>query len=144
MPTTHDGIACRLPPNPARLGVGVALLAAGAWAAFSGAVHPVLGGAVALVGLFTSLNQLGSRRVRVIESKLLVEDMHLITGLLIGPTRSRIEWDRVQAVKVEGGALRLDTDGAPFVTAQGAAAADLAFLLQKADFAFQKFKKGGA
>ena len=142
MPTTHDGISCRLPLRIPRFAVGVALLAAGAWAAATAAVHPVAGGALALVGLVLALNQLGSRRVRVIESKLLVEDMHLLTGLLIGPTRTRIEWDKVKAIRVDGGALRLDTDGAPFVTAQGASAADLAFLKDKADFAYTRFQRG--
>lgn len=142
MPTTHDGISCRLPLRIPRFAVGIVLVAAGGYAAVAAVVHPVAGGAVALVGLLLALNQLGSRRIRVIESKLLVEDMHLLTGLLIGPTRTRIEWDKVKAIRVDGGALRLDTDGAPFVTAQGASATDLAFLKDKAEFAFSRFQRG--
>ena len=140
MPTTHDGISCSLPPNPVRLVIGAALLAGGAWMGASRSW--LMGAPVILGGALVVLNQFGSRRVRVIESKLLVEDMHLVMGLLIGPTRNRVEWDKAKAVKVEGGALRVETDGAPFVTAQGASKDDLEFLRARADAAFQKARAG--
>jgi hypothetical protein len=91
-----------------------------------------------LLGLLVLVNQKGTRRIRVIATKLVVEDERLIRALLIGPARSRVEWTKVKAVKIDGASLRLDTDGAPFVTAQGAAPADLAFLLAKVNFAMAK------
>ncbi len=136
MPITHDGISGRIPPNPLRVLVGLALLGGGGALAWRGPA--VVGVGLALVGLLLLLNQVGERRIRVIESKLLVEDTHLLTGLLIGPSRNRIEWDKVKAVRVDKGALRLDTDGAPFVTAQGVSAADLEHIRARSEAAWNK------
>jgi hypothetical protein len=134
--TTHDGIICPLAPNAVSVVVGLAMLGGGAWLGVGGtwlAAVPLL-----LLGLLVLVNQKGTRRIRVIATKLVVEDERLIRALLIGPARSRVEWTKVKAVKIDGASLRLDTDGAPFVTAQGAAPADLAFLLAKVNFAMAK------
>ncbi len=136
MPTTHDGISCALAPNPAWIGIGVALLAAGAGLGYAGSY--VVAVALVVVGLLVLVNQKGQRRVRVLATKLLVEDERLLRALLIGPKRSRVEWSEVRGVRIDGGSLRLDTAGAPFVTAQGASREDLETLAARADAAWVK------
>lgn len=136
MPSTHDGISCALAPSPVWIGVGLALLGAGAWLGFAGTY--VVAVALVVVGLLVLVNQKGQRRVRVLATKLLVEDERLLRALLIGPARSRVEWKDVRSVRIDGGALRLDTDGAPFVTAQGASREDLETLAARADAALAK------
>lgn len=126
MPVTHDGISCPLPLRPVALVVGLVLVGAGAW--LINAVSVVAGVAMVVAGLLALLNQKGTRRVRVIHNKLLVEDERLLTALLIGPTRNRIPWEEVREVRIEGRSLRLETAGAPFITAEGATVADLAAL----------------
>ncbi len=146
MPRTHDGISCPLRPTPIGLvlgvigtGVGVWLLAAGSLTA--GALTPgriALGAGLVFVGLLMLLNQKGTRRIRVIHSKLLVEDEHWIMALLIGPNRRRVGWEEVRSVAIDGGRLRCETAGAPFVTAEGATPEDLKILLELAQAALDK------
>ncbi|MFZ5476806.1 MAG: hypothetical protein ACOZNI_08535 [Myxococcota bacterium] len=144
MPRTHDGISCRLPPRPLSVVVGVAMLGAGGWLGSQGRWGFAAG--LLVVGTLVLLNQIGSRRVRVIHSKLLVEDEHLLTALLIGPTRDRVEWPHVKGFRIEKNALVLDTDGKPFVTAQGASPEDLEALKAAAETAWKKARAetGGA
>jgi hypothetical protein len=123
VPRTHDGISCPLPLRPAWIAVGVALAAAGIGGIAAG--YACTGTLAILIAAYVLVNERGTRRVRVIHSKLLVEDERLLTNLLIGPRRSRVEWPKVKAIRVEGGRLVAETDAAPFVTAQGASADDL-------------------
>ena len=142
MPITRDGITCRLPPNPVHLGVGALLVGAGGWLASAATL--VGGVALILVGTLVLVNQIGNRRVRVIATKLVVEDEHLIVALLIGPIRSRVTWAEVRDVRVDGRSLRLETSGSPFVTAQGASLEDLASLKARVDAAITKERAGGS
>jgi hypothetical protein len=123
MAITHDGITCRLPPSLPRVAVGFAALGCAGWLVSTGQYLP--GGGLGFFALLYLLNQIGSRRIRVIDSKLLVEDEHLLLNLLIGPSRRRINWTEVKSVHVDSGRLRLETSGSPFITAQGASAEDL-------------------
>jgi hypothetical protein len=142
MPTTHDGISCPLPVNPTSVGVGLAFLGAAAALAYFriGAYVPSVG--LALVGLLVLINQKGTRRIRVISSKLVVEDERLLRNLLIGPARSRVEWKQVRAVRIDGGRLKLETDAAPFVTGQGATPEDLEALKVRVEAAIAKERAG--
>jgi hypothetical protein len=141
MPITHDGIRCPLPLSPVTLLLGAALLGGGAWLGWSGSVF--VGAGLGLLGALFLLNLIGSRRVRVIETKLLVEDEPLLVAFLIGPRRRRITWEEVRGVHVAGGRLRLDTDGAPFVTAEGAAPEDLEALRMRIEGAREKARREG-
>jgi hypothetical protein len=123
MPITHDGIEYPLPLSPVGLGVRVAILIGGVWLATHGQL--AVGLPLALVGLVAAINQTGWRRIRVIHSKLLVEDEKLISTLLIGPSRRRVGWEEVTAVHADGGVLKLDTKAGPFVTGDRAPAEDL-------------------
>ena len=123
MAITHDGITCRLPPSVPRLAAGLAALGCAGWLASTGRYLPA--GGLGFFALLYLHNQLGSRRIRVIDSKLLVEDEHLLLNLLIGPSRRRINWTDVKSVHVDSGRLRLETTGVPFLTAEGASAEDL-------------------
>ncbi|MDP2314179.1 MAG: hypothetical protein Q8P41_14850 [Pseudomonadota bacterium] len=136
MPTTHDGISCTLRPDPLWIGIGLALLAGAAWFGYTGVYAAAAG--LGVVGLLVLVNQKGSRRIRVIASKLVVEDERLLRNLLIGPKRSRIEWAKVRAVRIERGSLKLETDGAPFVTGQGASDEDLVGLKARVEAAIAK------
>ena len=136
MPPTHDGITCPLAPNAVSILVGLALLGGGAWLGYSGTWLAAV--PLALLGLLVLINQKGARRIRVIATKLVVEDERLIRALLIGPARSRVEWTKVRAVRIDGSSLRLETDGAPFVTAQGASKEDLEGLLARVNAAIAK------
>jgi hypothetical protein len=142
MPRTHDGITCPLPLNPISVIVALGALAAGAWLLRGGSIAPGVG--LLVVGALVGINQYGGRRVRVLQPKLLVEDERLLVALLIGPRRSRVEWDKVKAVRVDKGALVLDTDGAPFVTAQGASRDDLELLRGMAEEAWKKARTTAA
>lgn len=140
MSIIHDGIACRLPPRPLRVVIGLAAIGGGAW---SLAAYSITIGVFAILfGALVLLNEWGVRKVKVIYSKLLVEDEHLLRMLLIGPARRRIAWSEVRGVHIDGGCLRLDTDGAPFITAQGASQEDLAALKKKIDEAWAAAKAG--
>lgn len=141
MPTTHDGITCPLPLNPVSVGVGLALLLAAAALAYLGAYYVSAVG-LAVAGLIVLVNQYGTRRIRVISSKLVVEDERLLRNLLIGPARSRVEWKQVRAVRIDGSKLVLETATAPFVTGQGATAADLEALKLRVDAAIAKERAG--
>lgn len=125
MPVEHDGISTPLPLNVVVLVIALALFGVGGAAISMG--H-IVGSLVFVPALLVFLDLFGNRRIRVIHSKLLVEDYRWITNLLIGPRRRRIEWTEVKGVKVEGGRLVLTTAGAPFVTGERASAADLAAL----------------
>lgn len=136
MPPTHDGITCPLAPNPLWVGIGLAFLAGAAWLLRAGSWPAAVG--LGIVGLIVLVNQKGGRRVRVIASKLVVEDERLLRNLLIGPARSRVEWKEVRSVTIEKGALHLATAGAPFVTAQGASKDDLELLKTRVEAAIAK------
>ncbi|MDP2308054.1 MAG: hypothetical protein Q8P18_18660 [Pseudomonadota bacterium] len=141
MPITHDGISCPLPMNPVSVGVGIALGCGAAALAYLAYYVPAVG--LAVVGLIVLVNQYGTRRIRVISSKLVVEDERLLRNLLIGPARSRVEWKQVRAVRIDGSRLVLETSGAPFVTGQGAAREDLEALKLRVDAAIAKERAGG-
>ena len=141
MPITRDGITCGLPPNPVSLVIGALIVGGGAWLTYTGL--PYGGIPAILLGLLVLVNQRGARRVRVIANKLVVEDERLIVALLIGPIRSRVTWDQVKDVRIEGNKLRLETSGAPFDTAHGAAREDLEALKARVDAAIAKERAGG-
>lgn len=143
MPIEHDGISCPLPLQPVSWVLGLAFLGLGGWQIAIGGYAPGAGALV--VGLLVVANQFGSRRVRVIESKLVVEDSRAVVALLIGPRRSRIHWEEVRAVQIAGRSLRLETTkGPPFVTAQGATPSDLDALKALVDKVMAKAAKRGA
>lgn len=133
MPRTRDGITCRLPLRPLAILLAIVLMLAAAGLVAAG--YTCVGLSVLALAAAASLNEMGSRRIRVIFSKLLVEDDRWLTAWLIGPRRSRVGWDEVRSLKIENGALVAETAGAPFVTAQGASPDDLQALLEMAEAA---------
>lgn len=140
MPVEHDGISCPLPKSPVGIGLALALLAGGGWFVAQGPWP--LGAGLLFVGLLVGIEQFGTRRVRVISSKLLLEDMHGVTGLLIGPRRNRIGWEDVKGVEVKGGRLALVTSGKPFVAVESGAPSDVAALEGMIQKAMAKAKSG--
>lgn len=136
MPITHDGISCPLPPNPVWVAGTLAIGASGGWLAWDGSVVP--GVALVVASALLLVTHRGIRRVRVIQSKLLVEDERLLSMLLLGPSRRRVMWEQVRGVKVDGRSLRVDTVDGPWVTAQGATPDDLEALRVKIEAARAK------
>ncbi|HHO52151.1 MAG TPA: hypothetical protein ENK18_15070 [Deltaproteobacteria bacterium] len=109
MARTHDGIQTPLPPNVSSLMLGVLVLAGGVATAIF-APSPVAAGCagapITLIGLLMLLNQVsGKRRVRITNSKLLVEDERLVMGFLIGPSKDRVTWPDLQGVELAEGVL---------------------------------------
>lgn len=141
MPIEHDGISCRVPPSPVGLLLAVAILAGGGWFVYAGPA--IVGAGLLFVGLLVLLEQFGSRRVRVISSKLLVEDTRWVTGLLIGPRRRRVGWEDVKGIDAKGGRFAVLTSGAPFVATTNAAPADVAALEERVRQAMAKAAAGG-
>lgn len=138
----HDGISAPLPKNPLSIVIGLALCGVGGWL-LSQASY-TLGAAALFFGVLGLVNLFGQRRIKVIHSKLLVEDEHLLRMILIGPARRRIDWTEVSAVEIDGRSLRLKTKGgADFVTAQGADPAELKLLVERIERARREAAKGG-
>jgi hypothetical protein len=141
MAIEHDGASCRMPLAPVGLLIGLALVGGGGFLIASSWALP--GAALVLVGLIFLLEQIGTRRIRVIHSKLLVEDYRLITNLLIGPRRDRVGWEEVTALEVTGNRLVARTAKAPFTIQFTGPANELTTLETMARKAWEKAKAGG-
>lgn len=130
MQMTSDGYLEPLPFDPVPLGIGAAIVAAGA--AVGWVWHPVGAIPLVLLGLLWGGNAWGHRRVRVTRSKLLIEEDPLVRGFLIGPRRSRVQWEETESVEVAGDCVKLVAKGGRVVElAKGAALEDLEKLLQR-------------
>jgi hypothetical protein len=137
----HDGISCPLRPRP--LGILLALGLAGAGLFLCSRGEYFGGGPLLAAAAVVLADQKGTQKVHVLHSKLFVENEWLVTGLLIGPGRDRVEWPRVKTIKVEGKALVCETDGAPFITGRTASADDLEHLRALAQKTFDKARAAG-
>ena len=119
MQFTPDGYTKPLAPRPSRLAVGGILFVVGI--ALGYLVSFCLGSAVAVLGILVLLNEGGQQRIRVTRSKLLMEDEFRIWGLLIGPVRSRVRYENLADVRIEGQSIVLErNDGSTETIAEGA------------------------
>jgi hypothetical protein len=130
MQMTSDGYLEPLPFNPAPFAIGAVITAAGVAVAWSWLV--IAGLPLILVGVLWAGNAWGTRRVRVTRSKLLMEEDPLVRGFLIGPRRSRVQWDETESVDVAGDCVKLVARGGRVVElAKGAKPEELSNLLQR-------------
>lgn len=121
MQFTPDGYTKPLAPRPSRLAVGGVLFVVGI--ALGYLLSLCAGVVVSVVGILVLLNEGGQQRIRVTRSKLLMEDEYRIWGLLIGPVRSRVRFENLKDVRIEGASIVLErNDGSTETIADGAPA----------------------
>lgn len=118
MQFTPDGYVEPLPPRPIGLVIGAVLVLGAVGIGVMGWWCPAI--PLALVGILFGVNEGGKRRIRVTRPRLLMEDESRVRGLLIGPSRDRVEWAETQSVELLDDSIRVtSTSGRVVVLGKG-------------------------
>ena len=142
MARTHDGVSSDLGRSGTRIAVGAGLVAAGvgttlAWTAWAGVPLVMIG----LLGVLEGWT--GNQRVRIATSKLVIEDTRPVRGFLIGPAKTRVPFDRLGALTVDGDAVKIERQAEPPLrVAAGLPAGELKELVTRVEDSVRRWKNG--
>jgi hypothetical protein len=129
---THDGLLLDLQADPVGMGLALLALAAAGVAGWLWVGWCVASPVMLVLALVAVDRARGNRRVRVTQSKLLIEDTRPVRGFLIGPSRNRVTWAELESSRIEGETLTVRAkDGREVVVASGVPGTDLAELVAK-------------